>query len=241
MKNTMIKIAALTAAVLTVTGCNEAAQEAPAEITLDTMEKKVSYIFGYNTVKQIQAQDAEFVLDEAVIAAAVKDVYAGKDSRVSEEEMRATMMAFQTQLQEKRQAAIEKEGSENLEKGQAFLTENGQREGVVTTESGLQYEVLTAGTGESPKPTDKVKVNYKGTLIDGTVFDQGEGVEFIANRLIPSWVEALPLMKEGGKWKIYSPANLAYGQGGTGSIPPNATLVFEMELLAIVKEEPAAE
>ena len=104
----------------------------------------------------------------------------------------------------------------------------------------MQYEVVVAGTGASPKPTDEVKVNYRGTLIDGTEFDANNGIEFMVNRLIPSWVEALPMMKEGGKWKIYAPANLAYGEGGTRSIPPNSALIFEMELLEIVKVDPAA-
>ena len=239
MKHTMIKMTALASVILFASGCKESVEEKPAEITLETMENKVSYIFGYNTVKQIQMQDPDFVLNEDVIVAAVKDVYEGKESRISEEETRATMMAFQAQMQEKRQAVAKKQGEENAAKSTAFLAENAKREGVVTTESGLQYEVMTAGTGESPKATDKVKVNYKGTLIDGTVFDQGEGVEFIANRLIPSWVEALQLMKEGGKWKIFSPAELAYGAGGTGSIPPNSALVFEMELISIVKPQQA--
>lgn len=242
MKKTAIKIVALSSAVLALSACNKPAEEAPKEITLDTMEKKVSYFFGYNTAKQINTQDPAFVLDADVVAAAVKEVYEGKESRMTDEEVRATMMAFQSQMQERRQAAVQEESQVNLEKGQAFLAENAKREGVKTTESGLQYEVLQAGTGASPAPTDKVKVNYKGTLTDGTEFDSGEGVEFMVNRLIPSWVEALPMMKEGGKWKLYSPANLAYGQGGTGKIPANATLVFEMELISIVKAEaPAAE
>ncbi len=242
MKNTVIKMTAIASALLVVAGCNEKqAEEKPKEITLETMEQKVSYIFGFNTVKQIQSQDPDFILDSDIVSAAIKEVYEGKESRVSEEEIRATMMAFQAQLQEKRQSKAKQASEENAKKGEAFLAENAQKDGVITTESGLQYEVLTEGTGASPATTDKVKVNYKGTLIDGTVFDQGEGVEFFANRLIPSWVEALPLMKEGGKWKIVSPPNLAYGEGGTGSIPPNSTLVFEMELISIVKEEAKTE
>ena len=241
MKNKLIKMTAIASALLIVTGCNEEkVEDKPKEITLDTMEQKVSYIFGFNTVKQIQSQDPDFVLDSDIVAAAIKEVYEGKESRVSEEEVRATMMAFQAQLQEKRQAKVQQTSQENAQKGEAFLAENGKRDGVVTTESGLQYEVMTEGTGASPLTTDKVKVNYKGTLVDGTVFDQGEGVEFFANRLIPSWVEALPLMKEGSKWKIYSPAKLAYGESGTGNIPPNSTLIFEMELLSVVKKEEAA-
>lgn len=134
----------------------------------------------------------------------------------------------------------EKEGQTNLESGNAFLEQNKSRNGISVTESGLQYEVLKQGSGEKPGPTDQVKVHYHGTLIDGTVFDssvnRGEPVTFGVNQVIPGWTEALQLMPAGSKWKIFIPSALAYGDRGAGSdIGPNSTLIFEVELLEIVK------
>lgn len=217
-------------------GCkNEKTEEAPAEIALDTIEKKVSYVLGFDSARRMQAEG--FVLDSESIALAVNEFNLGKDPRMSEEEMRAAMTAFQTQMQEKRQERISKESDENLHRGQEFLANNAKREGVVVLASGLQYEILTAGTGKSPLPTDQVKVNYKGSLITGEVFDSGEGVSFQVDQLIPGWVEALPLMKTGANWKLFIPADLAYGAGGTGNIGPNSALVFEMQLLSIGGDE----
>ena len=225
-------------AVLSLTACNkEAEKEAPKELTLDTVEKKVSYIVGYNTAQQVKASG--FSLDSQAMAAAIDHVNTDAEALLTEEEMRATMMAFQADMMEKRQAEQSQAADENLAKGQAFLAENAKREGVVTLDSGLQYEVLTEGEGASPEPTDQVSVNYVGSLIDGEVFDKGEGVTFQVNQLIPGWVEALPLMKEGAKWKLYVPSELAYGQGGAGQIGPNSTLIFEMELLSIGAAEKA--
>jgi len=124
--------------------------------------------------------------------------------------------------------------------GAAFLAENAKKEGVITTASGLQYKVIKSGTGESPKLTDTVKVNYEGTLIDGTVFDSskqhGGPATFPVNRVIPGWTEALQLMKVGDKWQLFIPARLAYGdQSPTAAIPPNSVLIFEVELLGIEK------
>ena len=127
----------------------------------------------------------------------------------------------------------------NLEKGEAFLAENAKKEGVKTTASGLQYKVLKEGTGKSPKDTDTVQVHYKGTLLDGTEFDssikRGQPAEFPLNRVIPGWTEGVQLMKEGAKYQFTIPSKLAYGERGTpgGPIPPNSTLVFEVELLSI--------
>jgi FKBP-type peptidyl-prolyl cis-trans isomerase len=136
--------------------------------------------------------------------------------------------------------AGEKEGQANLESGNAFLEQNKSRNGVTVTESGLQYEVLKQGSGDKPAATDQVRVHYHGTLIDGTVFDssidRGEPVVFGVNQVIPGWTEALQLMPTGSKWKIYLPSELAYGEQGAGQdIGPNSTLIFEVELLEIVK------
>jgi len=233
MKKSIIIALALSAVGI---GCKqEAAEESPLDFELDSIEKKVSYVVGYDTARRMEAEG--FILDSQVIAAAVEDLNSGSPVKMTDEEMQAAMKAFQTQIQEKRQAQFNIEAEQNLQRGREFLIENGKREGVITTESGLQYEVMTAGTGASPSTTDQVSVNYKGNLITGEVFDSGEGVVFRVDQLIPGWVEALPLMKTGAKWKLFVSADLAYGPGGTGNIGPNSTLVFEMDLLSINDQE----
>lgn len=145
--------------------------------------------------------------------------------------------AFRAKQQEKAQAAAE----ENIEKGAAFLAENAKKDGVVTTESGLQYEIIEQGEGASPAATDTVKVHYRGTLIDGTQFDssydRGEPIEFPLNRVIPGWTEGVQLMQEGGKFRFYIPSELGYGARGQGQITPNSTLIFDVELLEVIKPE----
>ena len=230
MKN-KISVAAAMFVIAIVSGCNKDEEQATKEIELETTEQKISYLFGYQTAKQINAQG--FTLDPEIVARGVEDVYAGNESALTDEQQQATMVAFQTEVQAKRQEMLSTQREENLAKGQAFLSDNAKREGVVVTESGLQYEVVTAGDGASPTVDDKVKVKYRGTLIDGTEFDKNESMEFVVGRLIPAWIEALPLMKVGDSWKLYAPPELAYGAGETGSIPPNSTLVFEIELLDI--------
>jgi FKBP-type peptidyl-prolyl cis-trans isomerase len=220
------------AALLALSGCKEEAGIDKAEaVVLDTIVKKVSYIVGYNTANQIKTEG--FIMDPEVLAVAVTHSNTDQEPLLNDEEMRATMVAFQTQLQEKRQAQFETASEENLQKGQAFLAENAKREGVVTTESGLQYEVVTAGSGESPKVTDEVSVNYTGLLTTGEIFDEGDDVTFTVGHLIPGWVEALPMMTVGASWKLYVPSELAYGAGDSGNIGPNSTLIFDMELISI--------
>ncbi|MCV6626747.1 MAG: FKBP-type peptidyl-prolyl cis-trans isomerase [Cellvibrionaceae bacterium] len=238
-----LPLAAITAASLLVLGCNDKAEQPAPELVLDTMDKKVSYILGYDIANRFKQDD--MALDAAAISAAVEDIAAGKESRISEEEMQQVMAQFQEKQMAKQHEAIEaarveseKAGKENLEKGQAFLAENGKREGVTTTESGLQYEVISAGTGPKPTAEDSVQVHYTGTLIDGEKFDssvdRGEPTTFGVTQVIPGWTEVLQLMEEGAKWKVYIPSELAYGPGGTGGvIGPNATLVFEIELLKV--------
>ena len=236
-----IKLLSAAVAVLALSACKQEAVETKPEAvtTLDTLEQKVSYIIGYNTAKQLDM--GGFDVDSSIVKSAMDDVTNGVEAKLTDEEMRATMMTFQTTMQERAQEQRTKALEENLQKGEAFLAENGKREGVVTTESGLQYEVITEGTGEKPSPTDRVSVNYKGTLIDGEQFDANDGVEFVVNQLIPGWVEALPMMPVGSKWKLFIPANLAYGAGGSGKIGPNSALIFEMELLSIVDASAAEE
>jgi len=142
------------------------------------------------------------------------------------------------------QEMAEQAAEKNIEAGLAYLEENGKKEGVVTTESGLQYEVLEEGEGASPEATDMVKVHYRGTLLDGTEFDssykRGEPAEFPLNRVISGWTEGVQLMKEGAKYRFHIPSELAYGARSTGAITPNSTLIFDVELLEVVKPEAEA-
>ena len=242
-----ISLAVAASLLVLVSGCKkEEESAAPKELVLDTMEQKVSYIFGYNVARQTMQTD--FMLDADTLAAAIKEVHAGKEPRFTEEEIQATIKAWRAEERDKAQAKRMEEQSKNLAEAEAFLAENAAKEGVTSTESGLQYKVLNAGAegGATPTDQDKVKVHYRGRLVDGTEFDSSyqrdEPAEFVVGNLIPGWVEALQLMKEGDKFEIYVPAKLGYGSGGTNKIPPNAALIFEMELLQVLpKEEPAAE
>jgi len=231
----------LVSSVALVACKGEKAVEEPAPLQLDTMEKKVSYVLGYNITGQY-ARD-ELIIDAQAVMAGMEDQKAGKELRLSEDEMKATMTEFQTYMMAKQQERQSKEAEANKlvadansKEGEEFLTANAQKEGVTTTESGLQYKVITEGTGPKPGPTDKVTVHYRGTLIDGTEFDssfgRGEPATFGVNQVIPGWTEALQLMPEGSKWELYIPSDLAYGPGGAPpEIGPNSTLIFEVELL----------
>jgi FKBP-type peptidyl-prolyl cis-trans isomerase len=184
------------------------------------------------------------VMDVDAYALGMRDAFEGAEARLTEEEINAEMMAFQEKVEAEREAAQAQVAEGNAEAGAAFLAENAQREGIVVTDSGLQYEVVTAGDGASPGPDDQVEVHYRGTLIDGTVFDssydRGQTVTFGVTQVIPGWTEALQLMKEGDKYNLYIPSDLAYGAGGAGQvIGPNSTLIFEVELIKILAEDAA--
>ncbi|WP_286240494.1 FKBP-type peptidyl-prolyl cis-trans isomerase [Neptuniibacter halophilus] len=210
-------------------------------LELKTEEQKVSYSVGLMVGEQLKSvPDVDF---EAFIEAA-KTTYMGKEPKMTPEQVREVMMGFQQKQMEEQKKAFEKLSADNLEKGQAYLKENGEKKGVKTTESGLQYEQLVAGNGASPTAADTVKVHYRGTLIDGTEFDssysRGEPVSFPLNGVIPGWTEGLQLVKEGGKARLVIPSDLAYGPGGMGNaIGPNETLVFEVELLKVNPGEEA--
>jgi FKBP-type peptidyl-prolyl cis-trans isomerase FklB len=199
---------------------------------LKTEMEKVSYSLGVSVAKSVKAQGLEEINAEAV-AQAFSDVFEGKDLAITEEEAGQILQDYFTKLAGKAQEA-------NVSAGTDFLAENGKRDGVITTASGLQYEVLTAGEGDSPKETDQVSVHYHGTLIDGSVFDssveRGQPATFPVNGVIAGWVEALQLMNTGAKFKLFIPSDLAYGERGAGQmIGPNSTLIFEVELLSIEK------
>ena len=194
--------------------------------------EKVSYSLGVNVATGVKAQGLE-TIDESAVAKAFKDVFEGNDLDISEEESMTILQEFFGKIQ------AEKSAKAN-EAGAAYLTENGAKEEVTTTESGLQYEVLVSGKGEKPTTNDQVTVHYHGMLIDGSVFDssvdRGQPATFGVTQVIKGWTEALQLMSIGDKWKLTIPSNLAYGdQGAGGMIGPGETLIFEVELLSINK------
>ncbi|GAB1258627.1 macrophage infectivity potentiator Mip [Aurantivibrio plasticivorans] len=244
-----IALVAVGAALLPLAACGPEKQEA-AEVELTTLDQKVSYILGTNIGTSFKGQDIN--LDVDALALALRDVYSENPSRLSEEDMQAAMETFQSQQQEK-MAAMQAEqaaeqaaaGDANAKEGAEFLAANKEKEGVVTLESGLQYKVIEEGTGAKPSAADTVTVHYRGTLLDGTEFDssysRNQPATFPLNRVIPGWTEGLQQMAEGGKYELYIPGDLAYGAAGGGAqIGPNATLIFEIELLEIAKQEEAA-
>lgn len=171
---------------------------------------------------------------------AVASVFYGSQPKMTIDEAKAEIQAFFTELEKKQRAQTEELASQNKALGEAFLTENAKREGVLTLPSGLQYEIITQGDGPMPLASDQVEVHYTGKLIDGTVFDssvdRGVPATFGVTQVIPGWVEALQLMKAGSKWRLYIPSELAYGPNGAPGSPigPNATLIFDVELLKVI-------
>ncbi|MDD2933356.1 MAG: FKBP-type peptidyl-prolyl cis-trans isomerase [Methylotenera sp.] len=205
-------------------------------IELNTLTQRLSYIVGENMAHQLKNDGLD--LDTDAIALAVSDVMAGNPSRLTDAEKRSTVEQVQKESQEKQMATQAEQSAKNQAEGAAYLAENAKKEGVVTTDSGLQYKSLLAGTGEKPSRNDKVKVHYRGTLIDGTVFDssydRGEPIVFPVTGVIAGWVEGLQLMQVGSKFEFAIPSQLAYGANGSGpAIGPDATLLFEVELLGI--------
>jgi FKBP-type peptidyl-prolyl cis-trans isomerase FklB len=194
-------------------------------------QDKVSYCLGLSIASNLITSGVKTIQTEPFVEA-LEAAFNGKMPELSPEEANQILQEFFTKVQEE-------QAGKAIEAGKKFLEENGKKEGVITLESGLQYEVINEGEGESPKATDSVKCHYHGTLIDGTVFDssvkRGEPATFPVNGVIAGWVEALQLMKAGSKWKLYVPSDLAYGAQGAGNlIGPHTTLIFEVELLEIV-------
>ena len=218
-----------------LSGCN---QQATAEDTvkLDNDTNKASYSIGIQMGSQMAPLND--LLNQDAIIMGFKDSIAGKDPQLSMEDMQAVMQSFQQTVMEQQQAKQQQAASSNAEAGEKFLSENKSKEGVKTTESSLQYKVITEGTGDSPSETDTVVTHYTGTLINGEVFDssykRNSPATFPVNGVIAGWTEALQLMKVGSKWKLFIPSDLAYGEQGAGSnIGPNEVLIFEIELLEI--------
>lgn len=202
---------------------------------LKTEKQKLGYIIGMDIGKSLRAQGTEVDL-EALIDA-IRATYLGEELAMSTEDSAAIRQAYVEKRQANQQAESAVQGDVNLAAGQKFLAENKVKEGVTTTDSGLQYKVVTMGDGAKPAATDTVKVHYKGTLLDGTEFDssyaRNEPISFALNRVIAGWTEGVQLMSVGSKFIFYVAPELAYGEGGGGPIPPNSTLVFEVELLDI--------
>ena len=213
--------------------CNQAYTQGQTE--LNTPKQRTSYSVGFDIGTNLTRQGLE--VDAKALAAGVIDALAGR-ARIAEAEQKELIKALQKKMQQERLAENEAQGKENLAAGQAFLTANAKKPGVVALPSGLQYKVIRDAAGPKPEATDKVKTHYHGTLIDGTVFDssvdRGEPIVFPVNGVIAGWSEALQLMPVGSKWQLFVPSNLAYGaRGAGGKIGPNTTLIFDVELLGI--------
>ena len=206
---------------------------------MKTEREQVSYVIGMQIGDSLKAAKDEVDLD--TLFKAVRSTIDGKEPLLGQEEAMQVMQDFGMRMQAKQMAEMQEAAKRNAEEGEKFLAGNGNKEGVQATASGLQYQVLTAGEGARPAAGDTVRVHYRGTLLDGEVFDdsyaRGEPVEFALAQVVPGWQEGLQLMPVGSKYRLWIPSKLGYGEAGTpgGPIPPNSTLVFEVELLDIVK------
>jgi len=210
---------------------------AHADDSLKTQKDKVSYSIGMNWGAQLsQAKDK---IDSEKVSQGMKDGFNSAKPKLTMDEMKQVISDFQVAMQKEQQAKIDQAGNANKKAGEEFLAKNKKEKGVKTLASGLQYQIIKAGTGASPKATDTVVTHYRGKLIDGKVFDssykRGQPATFPVNGVIKGWTEALQKMKVGGKWKLFIPAELAYGEKGPASIGPNSVLIFEIELLEIKK------
>lgn len=209
------------------------AQAAPGNKP-QSLDQRASYIIGFNLGSSLKQQEINVTPD--LIIQGLRDGLGGNQALLTDEEMQAAMTEFQQSLMARQQEKMQAAGAKNKKEAEDFLAANKGKQGVVTTASGLQYQILQQGTGATPKETDKVTVHYKGTLADGTVFDssydRGQPAQFIVNQVIPGWVEALQLLKVGSKARLFIPPALAYGENGAGQeIGPNAMLIFEVEVL----------
>jgi len=221
-----------------LTACNLETGSAEKEVKLDNQTNKASYSIGLQFGTQI-SQIKDMVNKDAIIQG-FEDSLAGTEPKLTPEEMQTTMQAFQKTMMEAQKAKQAELAVSGKAEGDKFLAANKTKEGVKTTESGLQYQIITEGKGETPKASDTVVTHYTGTTIDGKVFDssykRNAPATFPVNGVIKGWTEALQLMKTGAKWKLFIPSELAYGERGAGAnIGPNQVLIFEIELLEIKK------
>ena len=210
---------------------------APAASSLKSLKERSSYAIGVDIGHGLKGQGLE--VDTALLARGISDSLAGNKPLMSDKEIHDTMVELEKLVRAQQLDQRSKVAEKNKKEGDAFLAENKKREGVKTLASGLQYKVIREGKGATPKATDRVTTHYRGKLLDGTEFDssygRGEPATFPVNKVIAGWTEALQLMKEGDKWQLFIPGDLAYGPDGAGKdIPPNATLVFDIELLKVL-------
>ena len=243
----LMKPLAISAIALALTACSQ--EKFPANDTelVDEKDKQAyalgSSVGGFIARNLERQEEADYMLERDVVIAGFVDAVKG-DPQLSDEEAEKILNTMRKEVMEQRQNVL---GKKAAEEGKAYLAENAKKEGVQTTDSGLQYEVLKEGDGVSPSETDMVEVHYEGTLVNGEVFDssyeRGEPTSFPLNRVIPGWTEGLQLMKEGAKYRFVIPSELAYGDRelGDGQIPPNSTLIFTVELLNVQKDEPDTE
>lgn len=212
-----------------------------AESTTELKEQKdkVSYALGMNMGVNLKRQNVEVNPD--LVLQGLKDALSGEKQLLNDEQMRETFRQLNQEVMARNQKQREEQQNKNKAAGESFLAENVKKEGVVKLPSGLQYKVISEGSGASPKATDRVAVKYRGTLINGTEFDKNDNATFQVNQVIKGWTEALQLMKKGAKWQLFIPSDLAYGPQGSGKIEPNSTLLFDVELIDILPPAQAAQ
>ena len=214
--------------------------QAETNPALSDQKSRVSYAIGMMLGNNWKQQGLD--IDPAIAVQAIKAVQGGGETLLTAEQAQETLSSFQKEFRAKQQAKQAELGTKNKAEGEAFLAKNKSAAGVTTLPDGLQYSVITAGAGPLPSATDSVSVNYRGTLIDGTEFDssykRGQPAQFPVGGVIHGWTEALQKMPVGSKWKLFIPAELAYGESGRPGIPPNSTLIFEVELLSIQAPPP---
>ena len=237
MKRIIIVIVSAVLLIAVNANCTKSTEEGSTGKTtsLETLKQKGSYIMGYQQGHNLKMREFDTEIELDAFIQGIKDGLKG-ETKIEEQKMNEIFREFFQGVRERLEAKRKSLGDKNKGEGEQWLKENAQKEGIIVTASGLQYQVLTEGTGPKPGPTDTVAVHYKGTLIDGTEFDssykRGEPASFPLNRVIAGWTEGLQLMSKGAKYKFFIPSNLGYGERGQGSvIGPNSVLIFEVELL----------
>jgi len=244
MKYTTYIFCFLLAGVLALNGCNSSSS---GDVSLQNEADSLSYSLGFQNGQFMAQSGMSEEIDPELVKAGLEQALNEQEGLLSDMEMKQAIQKFQIKARQQAQQKKIEESKGNTEEGEKFLSENKDKEDVQVTDSGLQYKVLEEGTGASPGEQDEVRVDYEGTLIDGTVFDssyeRGEPATFPVNRVIPGWTEGLQMMKEGAKYKFFIPGDLAYGQNPPpgSQIGVNETLIFEVELLEVNPEDTSEE